>query len=410
MVNIKKVIIVLFFIVFLSSIYSFGQKKELFYEDYKIDSNKTGILYFNLDNVNFFINNEFASEKTISYTLPGYRLTPKLSLALYDNILIEAGIIFLHYWGADKYPMYSYMGIPNWSSNKYQYFFHFLPYFRAKASLKENLHIVFGNLYNNKNHNLIEPINNPEYRFCSDEEMGVQILYNSKYFEVDTWLDWQSFIFKNDKHQEMFSFGVATKTNILSINDKLSFYIPLQFIIQHRGGGLDSVYDDNQSINNFAFGGGLSYSPKNFIDKVNLDFSCITSYQNSIESIPFKKGYGIYPKLSIEKQDFNLGLAYWFGKDFFSIYGSEHFFNYSTTTKDMVFDEISLIHAHLGYLLSSKRKYLIGFDFDVYYYMPFEGYREGYGDIYSSDYADFSFGIYLRINPEFKLRNLRNTF
>lgn len=409
MFKLRKPFFVILLIICLNSINLFGQKRELFYENYNIDTAKIGVLYLNLDNVNFFINNEFASEKTISYTLPGYKLIPKLSFAVYDNILLEAGVSFLHYWGTNKYPMYSYLGISNWESNKYQNFYHFLPFFRAKANFGDNFHIVFGNLYNNRNHNLITPLYNPEFSFSSDEEMGVQTLFNSKYFDSDIWLNWQSFIFKNDYHQEVFTFGASTKTKLPIKNKNISFYLPIQFLAQHKGGGLDTNYNKNQLIENLAFGLGLSFCPKRILDKISFDVSYINSFQNSIEEIPFQKGYGLYHNLSIEKQNFNLRFAYWIGKDFFSIYGSEHFFNYSTTTKGMIFNDINLLHTHFGYLLTSKNRYLIGLDVDLYYYMPFDGCREGYGYIKSSDYVDFSFGIYLKINPEFRLKNIKNT-
>ena len=173
---------------------SFGQVNEMVYENPNIDSLESKNLYLVVDNLNFFKNNEFSSVKTRGYTLPGFRINPKLSLVLDNNILIEAGISLLKYWGgANTYPCYSYMDIPAWNSNDYQKGFHFLPYFRAQIMLKENLNIVFGNLYINNSHNLIYPLYNPELYLSSDPETGVQLLYDNKYFKSDLWINWQSF-------------------------------------------------------------------------------------------------------------------------------------------------------------------------------------------------------------------------
>ena len=40
--------------------------------------------------------------------------------------------------------------------------------------------------------------------------MGLQIRYEGQRTRLDTWVDWQSFIFRGDKHQEAFVFGLST--------------------------------------------------------------------------------------------------------------------------------------------------------------------------------------------------------
>ena len=123
-----------------------GQNNTLSSQNPKIDTNDLNVLFLKVDNLNFFKDNEFKAEKVSGYTLPGFRLSPKLSLALHKNILLEAGVHLLNYWGANKYPCYSYLDISSWQGEQYQKGVHFLPLFRAQVSLKDNLHLVFGNL------------------------------------------------------------------------------------------------------------------------------------------------------------------------------------------------------------------------------------------------------------------------
>lgn len=74
-------------------------------------------------------------------------------------------------------------------------------------ALSDHVNIVLGNIYGASNHNLIEPLYNPELNLTCDPEAGLQLLYDSKAFDLDVWVNWQSFIFREDVHQEAFTVG-----------------------------------------------------------------------------------------------------------------------------------------------------------------------------------------------------------
>ncbi|MDD2488288.1 MAG: hypothetical protein PHD62_02340 [Bacteroidales bacterium] len=404
----KKIRHLFFIIVVFISLSCFGQKEDFFYQSPSIDSLDVNKIFLEIENLNFFKDNEFASEKISGYTLPGFRIIPKLSFSLDQNIHLEAGFSLLHFWGTNSYPCLSYTDIPVWKGDDYQKGFHLLPFFRAQIELIENLNLVFGNLYINNNHNLILPLYNSELNLSSDPEAGIQLLFNSKYFISDLWFNWQSFIYKNDNHQEVFSFGYSTKTNILKPNSKFQIYFPFQFVAQHKGGEIDTLSADLlQTWTNYAGGIGVNYKIDKLIDNISFDIYYAGFIQNIGSSIPFESGNGIYPKLSISSNNLNLSVAYWKSKDFVSIFGSPNFINLSLATENMYFNEISIIHSKLEYIYKKKKNYSLGFEVDCFYYFPFSGYRTGYGEIYSSDYAEFSFGLYLKLNPKFRLYSLK---
>lgn len=381
-----------------------GQTNDIFYQNPTIDSLDNKKLFLTVDNLNFFKDNEFASEKISGYTLPGFRLNPKLSYIYDKNILLEVGISLLRYWGTNVYPSYSYTSIPFWRANDYQKGFHFLPFFRAQISLKDNLSLVFGNLYVSNNHNLILPLYNTELNLSSDPEAGIQLLYNFKYFSSDLWFNWQSFIFRNDTHQEVFTFGFSSKTDIVNADKKFQIYLPLQIITQHRGGELDTLSSNLlQTWMNYAGGIGTNYRFNKLIDYLSFELYYAGFIQNVGCISPFDKGYGLYSKLSIGLKDLNINFSYWTSKDFISIFGSPNFINISTSTENMVFNKIRMFHSQLDYCYKRKPNYSLGFEINCFYYFPFTGYRKGYGEIISSDYADFSFGIYLKLNSKFLL-------
>lgn len=96
----------------------------------------------------------------------------------------------------------AYQDIAHWKGDQYQKGFHALPWFRAQVALSDHVNIVLGDLYGAANHNLIEPLYNPELNMVADPEMGLQLLYNSRRFDLDVWVNWESFIFREDIHQE----------------------------------------------------------------------------------------------------------------------------------------------------------------------------------------------------------------
>lgn len=399
-----KPILVLSLIIFCLATSANGQNNSLFSQNPKIDSNDLNIVFLKVDNLNFFKDNEFKAEKVSGYTLPGFRLSPKLSLALHKNILLEAGVHLLHYWGANKYPCYSYLDIPSWKGEQYQKGFHMLPLFRAQVSLKDNLHLVFGNLYVNNNHNLILPLYNTELNLSSDPETGFQLIYDSKQFSSDVWVNWQSFVFRNDNHQEVFTLGASTKTNLLKADNKFQVYIPLQLIGQHRGGELDTIEDFKmQTLINYSAGIGMRYSFNKLVKYINFESIYSEFINNGGVSIPFDNGYGFYNKLALGIKDFNINISHWISEDFISIYGSPHFGNISTNTPNLIFDKMQMILAQFDYSLPLYKDVSMGFEGNIYYYLPFKGDRPGYEKVIRNDVMFFSFGIYLKLNPKFRL-------
>ncbi|MFA7081953.1 MAG: hypothetical protein WC135_04995 [Bacteroidales bacterium] len=393
----------------LVSFSSFGQVNDMVYENPKIDSLENKNLNLHIENLNFFKNNEFKSNKIRGYTLPGFRFSPKLSLVLDKKILIEAGFSVLKYWGANTYPCYSYTDIANWNANDYQKGFHFLPYFRAQVKIAKNLNFVFGNLYINNNHNLILPLYNPELNLSSDPETGLQLLFNSKYFSSDLWINWQSFMFKTDTHKEVFTFGFTSKTNIINPDNKLQVYIPIQYVAQHRGGELDSLPCNLlQTWSNYSAGIGFNYKLNKVVEYLNLELSYAGFKENAGSNSPFKNGYGAYSKFGIGGKGLNLDVSYWVCEDFMTILGAPQFINIATSTKNMVYDKMRVIYTHLDYVYMSKPNYSFGLEFNVIYYLPFVGHSSEFGTIHNPDYAEYSFGLFLKLNPKFKLYHFKD--
>ena len=151
--------------------------------DYHINPENDGALFFELDNISFFKNNEYAGSMMDGYTLPGLGVQPKLVYYPFENIKLEAGAHMLRFWGANRYPNYAYQDIAEWKGSQFQKGFHVLPFFRVQVALSEHVDVVLGSLYGGSNHHLIEPLYNPELNLSADPEAGLQLLYTSKHIE-----------------------------------------------------------------------------------------------------------------------------------------------------------------------------------------------------------------------------------
>ena len=77
----------------------------LFEENHTIDTTAIGELRVNIDNLNFFKNNEYESQITKGYTLPGFWVKPSVSYQPLRNLKVDVGAYMIHYWGATKYPI-----------------------------------------------------------------------------------------------------------------------------------------------------------------------------------------------------------------------------------------------------------------------------------------------------------------
>lgn len=379
----------------------------VFMSDYKIDPARKGQLSVEIDNISFFKNNEFKTDLVKGYTLPGMWLQPKAVFYPLDNIKLEAGLHLLRYWGANKYPSFAYTDIAKWKGNQYQSGVHMLPFFRVQIALSDHLDLILGNIYGGANHSLIDPLYNPELNLSADPEAGLQLKYISKGLDLDTWVNWESFIFETDTHQEAFTFGLSSKFKLNNPDAKVHFYLPVQVLAQHRGGEIDTIFTNSIQTNmNAATGVGVSYSPNyGALKKINFELMGTFFYQQSGNIMPFEKGFGVYPKLSVDISDFRIKAAYWKCDEFISLYGSPFFGTVSTAYKGRTYTKPGFLYTGLEYSRTFGKGFSMGADLDIYKHLSVDTYDPELGLIQEKSGISFSTGIYLRINPSFLIKS-----
>ena len=364
-------------------------------EPYRIDTADVGVLKAEINALAFFQNNEFSSKIQKGYTLPGGWLQPKLTYAPISKVQLEVGAHLMFYDGANRYPCYAYHDIATWKGNQHQHAVHALPYFRAQADFKR-LTLVLGDLYGAQNHNLILPLFNPEQNLSTDPEMGFQLINDRKHNHLDMWINWQSFIFNLDSHQEAFTVGI---NNTLQWNKdksrRIQWETPIQIILQHRGGELDTTATGVQTVVNGAIGARMTWRPtKSKLNSLRAEANVLGSWQQHGTLWPFNTGMAIHTAVSMTMlKNLNLEVGYLGApRQFANLYGSPFFGTISIRHKDtgLTFKGIHTAYANIGYAYTFAPGYSLAAQLQVYSFHTKKA--EG---------TPFGFGIYLRIDPSF---------
>lgn len=336
-------------LLFLTCLQGFTQNEYTFfkfYEPYRPDS--TTKLFFGIDNVNFFKNNEYKSDFATGYTLTGAWLRPKMVLYLDKKLRMELGGHVLKYNGRDEY-------------------YHLSPWFNVHYQPTEKISVILGNLNSNFNHKLPEPIADSEMFLTSRPESGLQAIYNSTNLTVDFWIDWQQFILNGDPFKERFAFGTVTNYKMFE-NNNTSLALPVSFYGLHEGGEIDNA--PGLAKSNISLTSGLSFNRK-LSNKTLKNWSFNTHYSVSTypkDNTTFKKsnGWGIYANSTIDTQFGGLTLAYWLGHLFYTPQGGHIYQNLSISGTELI-TKNELFNLKYHYCHEIIPDTYFGFVFDYYY-------------------------------------------
>ena len=366
-------------------------------DNYRVDTAETGALKAEVNALAFFQDNELSGKLMKGYTLPGAWLQPKLSITPIPQIHLEAGVHLMLYHGANRYPNYAYHDIATWKGDQYQRGVHALPYFRAQANVK-NLVLVLGDIYGAQNHQLIRPMFNPEQNLSTDPEMGFQMLLDRRHVHLDLWLNWQSYIFNLDTHQEAFTVGINSTIHWNRDKSKsLQWETPLQILLQHRGGEQDITNAGVQTLCNGSAGLRLTYKPKgrNVLTSLRAETNVMGSWQQHGTIWPFDTGLALHAGVNaVFFRDLNVELGYFASpRQYANLFGSPLFGTISLKYPGVTYEGMHTPYASVGYAHQFTSAYRLGAQVDLY-----NTCTKG-----SSNFL-FDFGVYLRVCPDFVLK------
>lgn len=368
-----------------------------------VDSTAVGTLGLEVDALAFFKDNEFDGDVVKGYSLPGFRLQPRLTYTPLREVHLEAGLHATVFEGAGKYPAYVFHDIAHWKGNQYTSGAHVLPFFRAEARLGQERRgrttIVLGDIYGGEAHGIVQPLYNPELTLTDDPEAGAQVLVSRKRWTSDVWLNWQSYIYEEDTHQEAFTVGWTQRALL-----PRGFSVPIQVIVQHRGGEQDLPALDLgvQTIANGAAGVGYCWRPtasrRRGVREVSCEALALGALQQSGHLWPFDFGTAVWTSASV---DWAFGLRVKAGlfcapKDFCSLYGSPFFGTLSVKHPGERYDGMTTGYWGVEY----SRTFRVGGRWTSGSY-TLGAKADGY---VNRSHTPFSFGVYLRACPSFVLK------
>lgn len=378
-----------------SAMTCFAQRDSILYEDsHAIDTLSVGELRLNIDNLNFFKDNEYESKMSKGYTLPGFWIKPSVSYQPLKNLKVDVGAYMIHYWGATKYPNFNYSDMPEWQGNQYQKGFHILPFFRVQVNPTKRLALVLGSIYGHGNHELINPLYNYELALSGDPETGFQIIWEAPRLKLDTWINWESFIYRNDSHQESFSYGLSARFLANSPTSPVHLYFPLQTIFQHRGGEINTEAEERsvKTWMNAAAGVGVTWNTDNsFVPKLDVELFGVSYKQVAGDMLPFDKGNGILASAALKIWKFDVKGEYWWCKDFISILGNPLYGAMSVEDHTYTLNKPKMMNAYIGYSQNLGHGFAWGIHADAY-------------NNIKENAVSFALGVYMRINMSFLLK------
>lgn len=395
----RKIFCILFFI---PSLLHAQMWERLGIEQTRIDSTKTNVLEVEVDALSFFRDNEYDTNIRRGYSLPGTWVRPTVNYNPTENIHLEAGFSALFFDGANKYPNYVYHDIGMWKGNQYQDGAHLLPWLRAQVDMGGGTSFVLGDIYGAQNHRFSTPLYHDEQLLSADPEMGFQILHDGKRFWSDLFINWQSYQFEMDTHQEAF---------IVGGNLQYPFFWrgqgEVSLLIQHRGGEQDITHTGVQTIANAS--AGLTYS---VFGEGKVEASILSFFQQSGQLFPFKSGiaYHLGAKGFVCRDVSLEGGLFYAPKNYANLCGSPFFSTVSLKHKGIFYEGMKTAYLNFGYSHTWAGAYTLGTALETFFFKPGKVNTDLSDPQVVHSYSGagnnfaFSFGVYFRVNPTFIIK------
>jgi hypothetical protein len=350
------------FLLVLLSCGAFSQEEsKIFISDEPFDPKSTGNIFVAVDNFNFFRNNEYKSEYASGYTLTGAWIRPKLIYYPDEKFRFEIGGQVLKYNGRDEYITY--------------------PWFAAVYKPIDYITFRMGNLNQDQNHGLPEPVLDSEHFLNGKPEAGIQANFKGDRLKTDMWIDWQQMIFKGDPFKERFVFGTVAEITLVR-KGKLELTLPLTFNGLHEGGEIDTA--PGLAHTNIAVTEGLKFSSHpdgSLFKSLYFETSLLQStYPAGQTALTSTGGSAFYLHGGITSRYGNLMAGYWQGKRFFTPLGMPLFQNSAIDSPHATdLNKLYTISYLYDRILFKKSNF--GFIFNMFY-NPSTGKTSNYEALY----------------------------
>lgn len=317
----------------------------------------------------FFKNNEYFSPVIKGYTLPGVKASFNTEYSFSQKTWAQAGAESTLYFGDSTFRQVR----PIWSINTY---------------ISDSTLLTFGRLNDSRLHNLPVFLYNTEQLLLPTSENGIQLTTNKQAIESEVWMNWNSFLYWNEKKQEELYGGASIIKNFLP-KKKVSVSTPFFLTAYHKGGQIDSTKLPIQTIINIA--GGVIIKHKS--SKASHAFRFLVSNYNdqtTKDLRKYKDGTGILAEITGERKHIYYELSYWKGKKYYSPIGEPIYMSlpYDIFSKPTESRELIIPKIYYHKELTTGVKLLTGAE--IYYSLE-------------DKQLDYSFSLYIASNIDLLL-------
>jgi len=322
----------------------------------------------------FFKNNEYFSPVAVGQTLPGTASIYALGYQVSDLFKAELGAYFVKYSGRD--PLEDLQA-----------------FIRLQYSITPYLHMVLGDLYGGVNHRLIEPIYQWERHFTANPESGFQMVLHTDRWFADLWVNWHHFIKRGDSELEALTFGTSVLGRLTGGDSRISLSLPLQLLIHHQGGQINTSNEPMVMLSNIATGlcSRLDMS-HGWVKSVGLDVYVAgywSRYSNEAFR-PYDEGWGVYPMLSVDASPLRFMAGYWYAHKFYAFEGEPLFGSFNPFRPEHQLRKRNLLTCKFIFEKHLFKGVAVG------------AQMETYSDL-NRGKIDYSFGVHLRFHRLFTL-------
>jgi hypothetical protein len=306
-----------------------------------------GQFFVEINSNAFFDNIEFFNNIQRGYTLTGFNFEPRLAYEIKSKAKISGGVHLLYFSGERELTRVA-------------------PVLTFSTKLAKGLTLNLGTINGKGRHGLPEQLFKAEREFTHQPENGVQFLFNSKFFNGETWVNWEKSLYRKDTIQEEFTAGISAQ--ILAIeNDNFNLTFPLYALAVHRGGQINVSSEPVSTLANFA--GGVNIS-NHFNGFGTVGFETLLVFGRDISPNPhhpFQKGWAVFPRSYYKSKNWFADIGYWNAKDLILPRGEEIFGSLSTVSPDFNESKRELITANILYSKEVAQGFSLAIGGQVYY-------------------------------------------
>ena len=341
------------------------------------DSNTIQLSYSNLF---YFSDYEFFHQIQTGYTLFGSWQYPRISIIPNKWLKLEAGVLAQKDFGDNDFSK-------------------ILPTFSLQLQHKD-LRFLFGAIEGNQAHQLIEPLMNYDRVIERPIEEGFQFKINEPQLQTDIWLDWEFRQKINADQPEELTGGFSFSYTLTKPAKPWQIKIPLQIIISHKGGQLDTNHSVVSTTIDHAKGLWIEWNnpgKHHWLQQIRTDGYHI-GYTHSQDGklFPYNNGNGWLVNFYLQsKWNISLLTSYWKGYHYIAPPGGKLFQSVSSIPgRNYTEPERKLLFLNLLY----EKEVFPGFFID-FRYTPYIDMKE--------HFMEHAFLLLFSYRKDFRLGSLK---